>query len=237
MAKETFGDRLLELTADITDKELSNILKEKYGLAKSDELVKQWRLKHRTPNADVIIALSDYFDVPAGWLLGFDVPKSYDPDVNMICRYTGLSQRAVEALHYATLPEAEGVVSDVQAINKRTTSFINRALDHVNAVDNEDEDRRAIETIFAVMEDYVCSTGAWIEDQRTGDPMPCVTVNYGSAPPAIVTVQELLRSQLMERVRNALEALRKEHDTTVEASATRPRKQRASRRKEGDCNG
>lgn len=237
MAKDTFGGRLSNEMGATTDKELAAILREKYGIAKSDELVKLWRNNLRRPNADVVLALSDYFGVSADWLLGKDVPRSLDTNIQMICAYTGLSQSAVEALHYATLPEPEGFVSDVQAINKRTVSFINRVLDRVRTVDYEDGDRRAIESVFAVMEDYVCSTGAWIEDKRTGDPMPSVTVNYGSAPPAVYTVRQFLSVQLMERIRNALETLRKEHDVAAEASATRSRKQRASHKKEGDGNG
>ena len=228
MAKDTLGGRLLQLMGECgeTDKELAFILEEKYGIKKSDELIKKWRNNERLPNADIVLALSDHYGVSADYLLGRDVPRCLDTDIQMICSYTGLSQNAVEVLHYCTLPAHESFFPGVEAKPRRTVDFINRVLDIESAPKCDDElGPMLFETLFSRMEDYVCSTGAWFEDEQTGEKRQMIPVNFGGSMPMLLRVDEFLSGRLMESIRRSLETLRKEYDA-AEETATKKRHKR-----------
>ena len=77
---DTFAGRLKNLQGGTSDKEMSVILKNKYGIVKSEELVKKWRNGERTPNADVVLALSDYYGVSADYLLGRTNKPEFHPE-------------------------------------------------------------------------------------------------------------------------------------------------------------
>jgi transcriptional regulator with XRE-family HTH domain len=228
MAKDTLGGRLLQLMGECgeTDKELAFILEEKYGIKKSDELIKKWRNNERLPNADIVLALSDHYGVSADYLLGRDVPRILNTDINMICAYTGLSQNSVEVLHYCTLPAQEKIFPNVEVKPRRTVDFINRVLDRESIPHEDDElGRMVFETVFSRMEDYVCSTGAWFEDEQTGEKRQMIPVNFGGSMPMLLRVDEFLSGRLMESIRRSLETLRKEYDA-AEETATKKRRKR-----------
>lgn len=158
-----------------------------------------------------LISICDALGTDVGHLLG-----EYEASSNLvyeIAKYTGLSVKAIEALHYATLDETAGIESDVCEENKRTVSFINRVLERVDISGAKDGGRRCINNIFVPMEEYVCSTGAWIEDKHTGEQIQFLTVNYTNSPPSVFTVRKFLSSQLFDSIRNALDSLRHDHDS------------------------
>lgn len=161
-----------------------------------------------------LISICNALESDVGHLLG-----EYKASSNLvyeIAEYTGLSIKAIEALHYATLDETAGIESDVCAENKRSVSFINRVLEKADLSGDKDGGRRSIDNIFVRMEEYVCSTGAWIEDKHTGEHTQLITVNYTSSPPSVFTVRQFICSQLFDSIRNALDFLRHDHDA-VEA--------------------
>lgn len=160
-----------------------------------------------------LIAICGALDSDVGHIMG-----EYEASSNLvyeIAAYTGLSAKAVEVLHYATLPETARIVSDVAIENKRTVDFINRVLERVGTTGDKDGGRRTIKTVFAVMEDYVRSTGAWIEDRRTGERIEdFITVNYGDAPSCGFHTKQFLRFFLLEQIKKMLDVLQEEQART-----------------------
>lgn len=53
-----------------------------------------------TPSANDLILLSKIFNVSADYLLGITNVQTKDKDVKFICKYTGLSEKAIEVLHF-----------------------------------------------------------------------------------------------------------------------------------------
>lgn len=53
-----------------------------------------------TPSANDLILLSKIFNVSADYLLGLSDTATTDKDIQFICKYTGLSERAIEVLHF-----------------------------------------------------------------------------------------------------------------------------------------
>ncbi len=256
---DTFAGRLKNLQGGTSDKEMSVILKNKYGIVKSEELVKKWRNGERTPNADVVLALSDYYGVSADYLLGRNVPKSKDPDVKMICAYTGLSEAAVEVLHYATLPESASPSSGFSEIELgqegnpmslteeaaekptteyyknrygRTASFINRVLERVHLPASEDREGEDLSNILTDMEDYVTLESAWIDDDPNEETNKLITVHYGSRTLRGLRVWEVVKIDLLARIEKNLDTIRNEHFSTMAMKKPRKRKQ-AQRNSEG----
>ena len=257
--RDTFAGRLKNLQGGTSDKEMSMILKNKYGIVKSEELVKKWRNGERTPNADVVLALSDYYGVSADYLLGRNVPKSKDPDVKMICAYTGLSEAAVEVLHYETLLEFEGPLSHLSDIeldqegkamtltedsegkptaeyyknrSGRTASFINRVLERIHVPAPEDRDGEELSNILTDMEDYVTMESAWIDDSLNEGTNELITVHYGGKTLRGLRVWEVIKIDLLARIEKSLDTIRNEHFNTMSMKKPRKRKQ-AQRTSEG----
>ena len=53
-----------------------------------------------SPNADVLIDISESYDVSIDWLVGLSGTSSTDSDAVVTHKYTGLSERAVDMLHF-----------------------------------------------------------------------------------------------------------------------------------------
>lgn len=66
--KSCFGDRLKELRQErgLTQQQLAANLK--YQIAQNS--IAQWELKQRTPRAEAIILLAEYFGVTTDYILG-----------------------------------------------------------------------------------------------------------------------------------------------------------------------
>ena len=150
-----------------------------------------------------LMAICFALDVDVGHLLGeYDERHSIVSDIE---QYTGLSKHSIEILHYMTLPETSGIVSDVRDYNMRTISFINRALDGISIVGDNDGGRMEINTIFADMEDYARSDAAYIPNEKQDH---AVTIRYGTHETTIHSVSEFLRGQLKEAIICQLENFR-----------------------------
>lgn len=54
----------------------------------------------RIPDIEFLSRVSEAFHVSSDWLLGFNDVRSSDPEVQQICKYTGLSEYAVETLRF-----------------------------------------------------------------------------------------------------------------------------------------
>lgn len=98
-------------------------LRESQGMTQSDlakemnvsrQIISYYETNARMPNTDDIKRFAKRFNVSADYLLGLSPNPTTDPEVKAICSYTGLSDEAVEALHFLS----EGISS-----GNATTAF------------------------------------------------------------------------------------------------------------------
>lgn len=163
------------------------------------------------PETENLLKLADYFNVSTDYILGRS--QYLNIGDKEMSEATGLSVKAVEVLRYGTLPEADGVISDTPSWNKKTVSFINRALElvHGKAADI-DGARGPIDSIFTLMEDYVCSGGVWMEDETTFKKKEVVSI-YREDPNGepscfIYPVAELVEERMMQSIHTRLFEMR-----------------------------
>lgn len=71
----TFKERFGELF-DESEKTTLELSKE---LHVSNQTISAWKLGTRSPKEPTVIAIANYFHVSVEWLLGFNVPKDYQP--------------------------------------------------------------------------------------------------------------------------------------------------------------
>lgn len=62
------------------------------------ETVNQWENSTRKLKADAIISLAKHFGVSADYILGLSNVRSNDTDMQGACKYTGLSEEAIDRL-------------------------------------------------------------------------------------------------------------------------------------------
>lgn len=63
------------------------------------QTVSLYKTGQSSPNTEQLYKIASFFGISADWLLGLSETKSQDSNIQHICRYTGLTQAAVEALH------------------------------------------------------------------------------------------------------------------------------------------
>ncbi len=63
----------------------------------------------RTPNAQQIIGIAKYLHVSTDYLLGLSTAMDFDTTIQEVCKYTGLSQEAVEALSFDSQQHRNGL--------------------------------------------------------------------------------------------------------------------------------
>ena len=68
------------------------------ALGVNDNTISYFVSGKRMPNTEQIIKISDFFGVSADYLLGLSDTATTDKDIQFICEYTGLSERAIEVL-------------------------------------------------------------------------------------------------------------------------------------------
>lgn len=90
-----FPKRLTDLreTSNLSRQQLADIL----GVSRAS--LEYYEKGKRTPDIDVLYRLSEYFNVTADYLIGRTDKSGESTDVNAICEYTGLSEKAVDKLH------------------------------------------------------------------------------------------------------------------------------------------
>ena len=93
--KEKIGQRINAALAErnVKQKELAKHL----GI--QDNTVSYWCKGERTPNTEQIINISELLNVSADYLLGLSSVPTTDKDIQFVCDYTGLSKKAIRALH------------------------------------------------------------------------------------------------------------------------------------------
>lgn len=53
----------------------------------------------RKPDIEILAKLADYYDVSTDYLLGRTTAKTTDKNLQFVCNYLGLTEKAVEMLH------------------------------------------------------------------------------------------------------------------------------------------
>lgn len=89
-----FPERLKELREKekLSRQQLADIL----GVSRAS--LEYYEKGKRTPDIEVLYKLSEYFNVTADYLIGRTDKCGESTDVNAICRYTGLSEKAIKIL-------------------------------------------------------------------------------------------------------------------------------------------
>lgn len=111
------------MNATKTTGQIIKELRESQGMTQSDlakemnvsrQIISYYETNARMPNIDDIKHFAKRFNISADYLLGLSDNETTDPEVKAICNYTGLSDEAVEALHFLS----EGISS-----GNATTAF------------------------------------------------------------------------------------------------------------------
>lgn len=93
---DTFPRRfreLLDSREDITQEAIAELV----GVTR--QTVGNWYSGKSAPDAVSLAKIADEFDVSIDWLLRENAPKQIDATLASVCRYTGLSEGAIQSLH------------------------------------------------------------------------------------------------------------------------------------------
>ena len=88
-----FPKRLRSLLEGRTQQDIAT------AIGKSRQTVSYYANGEAAPDYETIIKLADYFQVTTDYLLGVSDIKTPRADIQAVCKYTGLSESAVENLH------------------------------------------------------------------------------------------------------------------------------------------
>lgn len=175
-------ERLRELQGSRSAEEFGN------AVGVSRQTINYWLNGTRTPSAENIKTICEKEKCNANWLLGFDdAPQTLNTDIQMIAKYTGLSEESIEALGYMRLAN---IGTPVAITGKKTINFINRALkDFYLEAELDgiqyDPEKRSFSGAFNLMRDTFCSLAkpifSHLEDWVTGSQDPdFIEVNNGT---------------------------------------------------------
>jgi len=155
---------------------LSSLMKEK-NLRQQDladflgvkrQTVSLYMTGQSIPDAEQLKNIAVFFKVSADWLIGLSSVKSTAPDVKNICKYTGLSENAVEWLHGLSTLEPdlqwifilnelmgteafESVLSYINMARKSIPSLENLRLEF-SSIDNAREIASALNEVYKVID-------------------------------------------------------------------------------------
>lgn len=93
---ETFSDRLVKLR-EKTGKKRQEVADE-IGISRAS--LEYYEKGKRKPDIEILAVLANYFNVSSDYLLGLSPAESTDRDIQFISKYTGLSDEAIEVLHF-----------------------------------------------------------------------------------------------------------------------------------------
>ena len=113
----------------------------------STQAVNQYRIGTAFPKVENMIKIARFYGCSLNYLIGASNVKSPDASIDAICEYTGLSEAAVDLLHYL---KNSGMESERYTIN-----FLNRVL---SDPENAPEFKLVNTTLFSWMECYVRSS-------------------------------------------------------------------------------
>ena len=92
---EAFGQRLKDLRNNKSQTDIVKLIFEKTGVAITAQTLGRYENGKRKPDIEIIEALANTFDVSAYYLLCRTDVKSVDINMKAMCKYTGLSEKAI----------------------------------------------------------------------------------------------------------------------------------------------
>ena len=87
--------------------------------------IAKYETQKRIPSYEHLTAFSEYFNVSTDYLLGIAKNKTPDPDITMICDYTGLSDDAIQTLN---IIKGLNVSDTVSALIAELGQYINECI-------------------------------------------------------------------------------------------------------------
>ncbi|EXM39592.1 transcriptional regulator [Ruminococcus albus SY3] len=128
----------------------------------------------RTPNTEQIVKIADFFNVSADYLLNMTNIQTTDTDLQAVCKYTGLSENAVEKLH--EFYTAEYGHRYVERINKSVEiesiencpEFNDYAMNFINHLITDDDFANIIKRAVKLKED-IAEMKATIPDDESNE--------------------------------------------------------------------
>ena len=87
-----FAERLRTLAGDRTNQEIAD------GIGVARQTVGQFMLGNTKPDIETLCKLADYFGVSTDYLLCRTDVATTSTDIQMICEYTGLPEKAIQTL-------------------------------------------------------------------------------------------------------------------------------------------
>ena len=77
----------------------------------------------RTPSADVLYNIAEYFEVSVDYIVGTSDTRSLDLDLQAVCKYTGLSEKAVEAVKVMNSIKTTTVLDECGHVTRELNAY------------------------------------------------------------------------------------------------------------------
>lgn len=231
---DTFPRRfreLLDSREDITQEAIAELV----GVTR--QTVGNWYSGKSAPDAVSLAKIADEFNVSIDWLLRENAPQKVDAELSAVCEYTGLSEKAITALHERTceplsrLPQHKKEISVLSEFVSNAVGFpgIDFLAKAVHAIDNyikavkklelakDDEDVKAtIDRMFEAADIYrEYQVDVFWAQKSVIQWLEELTVRKAGN-----TVYELLSSQVSLKVQQSLTKSQKAGDTVGEHPET-----------------
>lgn len=164
--KKIFGTRLKELR--IKAGLSQDILAQKLKVSKS--ALGYYENAGRTPDIDILDKVAKYFDVSLDYLMGYSENLTTDIDLKSVCKYTGLSEKAIKSTTIAK-----------ELSNKRLHDTIEFILEDLfkevegrktlTYKDNSNQELPSISYISSECSQLITALALYFSVELTGDPL------------------------------------------------------------------
>lgn len=98
--------------------------------------------------SSTLVKLCSYFGVSSDYLLGLSDNATVEPEVQAVCKYTGLTQEAVETLHvYATGEGMYKIIFDLEEAQKEGAAYLRVISGLLSCTDSRDVWKNAARSV------------------------------------------------------------------------------------------
>jgi len=114
-----FKERLkaLRLKENLSQTELADLI----GISRQS--IGFYEQGFRLPDVEIASDIADYFNVTTDYLLGKTDIKNADPDMQAICKYTGLNEEAINVLKFYHTRNVSNFISTVNFLLEQETPY------------------------------------------------------------------------------------------------------------------
>lgn len=191
----------------------------------TQQALNQYTTGNGFPSMEKLLKMARFFDCSINYLAGTSNVRI--PDINMekICEYTGLSERAIEALHSL----AESAIDE----DKRPLHFLNTVLSDLVANASSDF---PVSSVLSLADQYITAGEITrrldveddYQDCKSADDFQArleqneykrkiITLESSTDLSEVLTITELYKEYKMQLIKNELERYRKESKNEVQA--------------------